>query len=271
MRLVLYPLLSEAERVHLQEIRRATWANLHRLFLDYAFLAGPTDVRLLHVASVVQRMVERYADAGTRAGNSVFQEVVAFRLMREQMGNPLPVSCKFDARGNSPLYRFCKLCWRPALPSGLLCVEHSPVADDSGRAAVYQEGRRMNSEFNVEIGKILTRDVLAFHEGELSTSVLHWPGDLAGWLRLYRPHVAAWMNDLLERTEDQSRLAQIVVRLRGTTLSSHQAQSSRSAADEVFIRNPDLLWPIWVRAEAWLSVRLRRSARWGGRRRGSGR
>lgn len=273
LRRVLYPLLSESEQNPLRKIRRASWWNLYWLFPAYAFMAGPQSYRLQLIASAIQRTVTAYADPHVIDGLPVHQEVGAFRQMRDQMGIPLPDICQFDERGHSWLYRFCRYCWRRALPSGLLCPVHSP-AKRAGNNASYQEGRRMHREFNAEIVRILTQDALEFHAQDMSPSVLCWPEDLAGWLLQYRPRVAGWLGisrvSVLTESQNPAALWCLIARLQEAPDAGVRTQTERSAADNAFCESPELLWPVWVRAEAWLEVRYRRHARWGGARVHSG-
>lgn len=269
LRRVLYPLLSELEQTPLREIRRASWWSLHWLFPTYAFMAGPQNARLQLIALAIQRNVTAYADPRVIDGLPVPQEVGAFRQMRDQMGTPLPDICQFDERGHSWLYRFCRYCWRRALPSGLLCPVHSP-AKRAGNNASYQEGRRMHSEFNTEVVRILTQDALEFHARDMSPAVLCWPEDLVGWLLEYRPRVAGWLgidqDSDLTKSRNPGALEDLIARLQEAPDAGVRTQSERSAADNAFCESPELLWPVWVRAEAWLEVRHRRHARWGGAR-----
>lgn len=269
LRRVLYPLLSEAEQTHLREIRRASWWNLYWLFPAYAFMAGPNNLRLQSIASVIQRTVATHADMRAIEVLPLYQEVAAFRQMRNQAETPLPELCQFNDQGRSWLYRFCRYCWRRALPSGLLCTIHSP-AKDAGHRAAYQEGRRMHTVFNEEILRIITCDTLEFHAQDMSLSVLHWPGSLRGWLRQYRPRVAGWLDmeciDDATASMDFETLQDLVDQIQGPTIASVRAQSETSTVNEIFCQHPELLWPVWVRAEAWLEVRHQRKANWGGAR-----
>lgn len=75
LRRVLYPLLSEAEQTHLREIGRASWWNLYWLFPAYAFMAGPNNLRLQRIASVIQRTVTTHADMRAIDALPLYQEV----------------------------------------------------------------------------------------------------------------------------------------------------------------------------------------------------
>lgn len=264
----LFPMLTATERLPLEDIRRPTWRDLAALFPEYAFLAGPENVRLHAVAFIIRNSVELFS--GRRHPGNVAQneEVSGFLLMRRQMRQSVDDICRTSANNDTWLYRFCRLCWRRSAPSGSLCPEHAANKDASGS---YRQAWRQRDRFRTAINEIFSRELMEFHNADLSGQVLYRPGEMSTWLREYRPHVSAFLGLGTKVWPDDELIPLIIANLHTIQSDSHQTQQDHDEVGRVFLQRPDLLWPVLIRAEAWLQVRATTREKWGGARSGAGR
>lgn len=270
------PVLSEAELLLLQISGRATWNALWALHPAFVFQGGPQGQREHAIASVIAHVLESVS--GSRRARQEHEELFeakVFRQMREQaasLKNAPPLPQNEPNLQDVWLYRFCKLCFRRRLPGGQLCFEHRPDPDSATSLAKYQNGRRLFPGFNDQVHSLATQEVWRFHNADLDLGVLHPQEQAFKWLELHRPMVCSQLECSTNVQRNNARLWRLVVSvLQPLPGVGVKARAEQQAVNQIFLTHPQLLWPVLVRAEAWLRVDQARRASWGGVRKNAGR
>ena len=127
-----------------------------------------------------------------------------------------------DQVGNAAAFRFCKYCWRIALPNRQTCPVHSPgknlnamvlplalKLESSTPSGRHKEAYRQKHAFDAHISKRLTPEFLEFHDRNMDAGVFFPAGDWMTWLVQRRPlvwdmlvHVAPNAPNVLPPTEN---------------------------------------------------------------------
>lgn len=270
------PLLSEAELQLLQIPGRATWQALWSLYPAFVFLGGPQGRREHENAVVIAHVLESISGARrARQDHAELFEAKVFRQMCEQAASlkkapPLhPIGPSFQ---DVWLYRFCKLCFRRRLPGGQLCFEHRPDPESAAALAKYQSGRRLLPNFHEQVRALTTQEVLRFHDSDLDLGILHPRENAFRWLEEHRPMVCAQLGASASGQRNDERIWRAVVNvLQPLPRDGAMARAEQQAVNEVLAAQPQLLWPVLVRAEAWFRADQARRSRWGGVRENAGR
>jgi hypothetical protein len=221
------------------------------------------------------------AEAERRAGGV---EVMYFFLMCDYAKLPLKkLYGGQDGRG-AGLYRFCKYCWRTAIPGRLICYEHASMVVD-GSAAVpvalaaeaktptsrRKQANRQKQDFDTAISNLITKEVMEFHESKFTTDVLLPQSGRDEWLRRRRPRVAQLLIEIGVSVSDDDIIEHLLSLLHDSGTMQGVWRSTYVRVNTTIIQVPELIWPILVRAESWLLVRDQTRKNWGGKRENSGR
>lgn len=150
------------------------------------------------------------------------------------------------------LLKFCKYCWRPAASAALVCRFHSvQKRGNAVAAAQYKQAQRLQRSFEALVNRLGTDAELAFHDSDFTSPVFFPASGASEWLTLHRPklHEALINAGLAKWT-----LAQLCGYL----------YDDEGVAQQLLDR-PQILTPVTLRAEAWLSAMLAKP-KWGGAR-----
>lgn len=150
------------------------------------------------------------------------------------------------------LLKFCKYCWRPAASAALVCRFHSvQKRGDAAAAALYKQAQRLQRSFEALVNRLGTDAELAFHDSEFTSPVFFPASGANEWLALHRPklHEALTKAGLSSWT-----LAQLCGYLYDDEGVAHQ-----------LLDRPQILTPVTLRAEAWVSAMIAKP-KWGGAR-----
>lgn len=264
----LLPLIPPEHHEPALTLGKPTWHRLSFLMPAYVFAGREHGcAELIAIGSAMGAIFEFSRHPPRSPQYSDVAEVSAFLLVYDQLQSPLREACGGTEAGACELYQFCAYCWRRSAAGKSLCDHHAVDGErSSASTARYQAGRRLLGAFERQRDAMLTREILEFHERDMEVGVIFPDQGLWAWLCERRPHVAEEVQVRAAPWSDEPLVDHIIERLhtfKGPTLTTRQAYDAVNAR---FRRQPVLLWPLLLRAEAWLAVRNQRRANWGGRR-----
>jgi len=182
------------------------------------------------------------------------------------------------------LFCFCKCCWRRPVPGRSICPVHTLGSNhvsgtDSDKelhhndlgSLEYKEGKRQQARFDAALNEILTQEVMEFHDSEFSAQILLPATAIKDWLALRRPHLKEALALEWESVTDESLIDTLLNTLHNSERMAFSVKQAYDQANAMFRDNPILIWPMLLRAEAWLVARQERHGNWGGRRKKAGR
>lgn len=181
---------------------------------------------------------------------------------------------KFD------VFKACKYCWRQPIQRRSICVvhtasdKHSSIMLNNHEQEIrdslftdYKEGKRQKEAYDKTINQILTKETIAFHESSFSFPLLLPSKHIWLWLLERRPLVSQLLVDQNLTTGDEEIIDNLLMTLHSPrTLSDHLLKPYLMANQHIKC-HPQLIWPMLLRAEAWLTIRSKRRGNWGGNRR----
>lgn len=156
---------------------------------------------------------------------------------------------------------FCQLCWRHVVNDRKFCADHDPQISQSGYRLAYRLRKTFQDELQLSRLNDQRSSCLADWEHVINRKL-----QLATWLQQYRPltskliagHLNPTFSDLLQaldHPEAESKISSLMQR--------------RKALHRELLRQPDQLYGLLRRAEAWLSAKA--SKPYGGKRPNAGR
>lgn len=261
--------------------------NWDTMLMTYADLLGRSNgdnIDLMNVATAVKILYHHTTHPPREEESAPLLEVMYFFLMCDFAKLPLKkLYGGQDGRG-AGLFRFCKYCWRTAIPGRLICYEHASVVTD-GRAEVpaalateaktpasrRKQANRQKRDFDAAISELMTKEVMEFHESEFTADVLLPPSDRHDWLARRRPRVAKLLTETGVTVGDNNIIEHLLALLHDSGSMKGAWRSTYVRVNTTIIQVPELIWPILVRAESWFLVRDQTRKNWGGKRENSGR
>lgn len=183
------------------------------------------------------------------------------------------------------LFRFCKYCWRRPVPGRSICPVHTlgsnhvsgigPHSETNHHSDLgfleYKEGKRQRERFDAAVNDILTREVMEFHDSNFTAQILLPAAGIKDWLALRRPHLRAALALEWASATDETVIDILIKALHNPGRMAFSVQQAYDQANAMFSNNPILIWPMLLRAEAWLVARQERHDNWGGQRMKAGR
>ncbi len=182
------------------------------------------------------------------------------------------------------LFRFCKYCWRTAISGRLICNDHASVLVDGDAkvteallseaktsASRRKQAYRLKLRFDAAISKLVTNEVMEFHQSEFKADVLLPEFGRFEWLERRRPMVARLLSELSSEINDANMAVLLLKLLHDPDVMQGVWKDTYLRFNSSVIEFPELIWPMLVRAEAWFIVRNETRKNWGGVRKNSGR
>lgn len=282
MRQYFGPLLPHDHRDVFNNLKTAAWDDLFMIYVKLASRSEGEHNLLLEVGCAV-RAIHSHSTAQPRGFTfSDFIEVTYFLDLCDRLKMPIREVCQPDRIGNCGIFRFCKYCWRPPLPSRTICAIHSPgnklqAQNNIGGSsqtrpyASYKESQRQKSIFDKAINEILTAEVIEFHNNNFATQILFPQAAIGDWLSMRRPHLWNMLGNQQKQLTDQTAVDILLDFLHDGSNLAESAQDAYNKTNELIRSRPILIWPTLLRAEAWFIARESSHRGWGGSRHGAGR
>lgn len=273
----LRPLCHE-EHLGAFEVRGYTnWDSIAMIPIDLAGRAHPyLDARTLASIRALQLIYSHTKMPHRIQEFSSLLEVTYFRQMCEQLGRHVSAPPKIRNDRSLGPFRFCRLCWRHPLCHRDLCPHHTPSAsltcevDKRNSVARYKSGVRQKKLLDDTINRLLTKEALDYYRG-YDREVLLPDEEVARWLAERRPFVWGLVGDMQAEFTDESAVPILLDVLHSPVGLPPGAFESCCRVNEHFFKHPADIWPMLVRAEAWMKSRHEIRSRWGGKRIGAGR
>lgn len=283
MRQHLAPLLPSEHRDVFDKLKTVAWDDLYMIYVELG--SRSEDERLLFEIGCAIKAI--YAHSTAQPRELAFPdciEVPYFIDMYDHLRTPIRNICQPDRNGNCSVFRFCKYCWRHAIPARAICPIHSlggkqqyvsSVAHDNsdqrGAYTYYKEGQRQKILFDKTINKILTAEVTEFHESNFTAQVLFPQVAIKDWLSLRRPNLWNKLGDQQRHFTDATAIDILLGFLHDASNLVHSVQDAYNKTNDLIRARPILIWPMLLRAEAWFVARESSRRSWGGSRKGAGR
>lgn len=278
----LFPLLPREHDAVIDSLSTPTWEDVLFVFVELAFRSEGTDKRLIEVAQAVKLIHSHSTRQPRDLAFPEFVEVMYFLQMHGHHGTPVRHLCNPDEVGNCAIFRFCKYCWRLAVPTKRLCLVHQPSTEEIRKAvergntlqkrdSLYKEAARQKKKFDEAIQNLLTKEVLEFHESNFKADVLFPQIGIRPWLLKRRPALCRNLGKFLDLSSDETSVNLLLDSLHSSTGMPVQVTTAYENANSMIRKHPPLIWPMLLRAEAWHMTREHLASNWGGRRERAGR
>ncbi len=262
------PLLPVEHQDVLSPRPRVNWDTLLMTYAELLGRSNGDNLDLMNVATAVKILYHHTTHPPREEESAPLLEVMYFFLMCDYAKLPLKkLYGDHDGRGTG-LYRFCKYCWRAAIPGRLICYEHaSMVVDGSAEVATAlaaeattptsrrKQANRQKQLFDTAISNLMTKEVMEFHESEFTADVLLPKTGRGEWLGRRRPTVAQLLTETGVSVDDDNIIKHLLTLLHDAGAMHGIWQSTYVMVNTTIIQVPELIWPILVRAESWLLVR----------------
>lgn len=180
---------------------------------------------------------------------------------------------RFLGKRKIDVLKACKYCWRLPVQGRSICPEHTiseNARNDNTKqrslSAIYKEGKRQKEVYDKAINRILTDEVLAFHDSNFSYPILLPKENIWSWLQERRPHIAHVLTEYNQDTKDALIIDSLLNTLHSTSNLDGSRLETYNKVNEHIKSHPQLIWPMLIRAEAWFITRSKKRSNWGGNR-----
>lgn len=275
----LQPLMPEADKDILDKLIQVTWDDLHWAYPEIIFRGGqPTG--LLADIGVSIDLICRYTTNPPREflGQETV-EVGNFLLLCEHLNIRISDEVRYTNNRKFDVFNTCKYCWRQPVPGRLICSshtagdKHSPVElgaknelSENSPSANYKESKRQKPFFDEFIKSTLSREIWEFHESGFSSPTLIPSQNIFKWLLDRRPHVANLLTQQDMAIDDDKIVDSLLFLLHSPEGYINTQLEPYQKTNFLIKTNPVLIWPMLLRAEAWLHARKTLRSNWGGNR-----
>lgn len=278
----LSPLLPAMHRDALARLKCPTWDDLYLIYIDLASSNNGANAKLVEIGTAIRLVHSHSIPQQRELTFPAFVEVTYFLQMHDHLKVPIRPLCHLDKAGNCDLFKFCKYCWRLAIPKRQLCPVHqpeqgnvSPAMPEAGSqrqaASAYKEGLRQKARFDTALNGLLSAEVVEFHDSRFSAPILFPTQNRRSWLRERRPLLSSSLGEIFDRITDATAVDYLLDCLHDGSMFSTSVRGVYEEANALIRETPYLIWPMLLRAEAWQVSRKHLANHWGGRRSGAGR
>lgn len=278
------PLLPFEHQDVLSSRPRVNWDTISIAYVELLGRSKGINIDLMNVATGVNILYHHTTHPPREKESAPLLEVTHFFLMCSYAKSPLEKLYGGHNRGGAGLYRFCKYCWRTAIPGRLICYEHASIVVDrsaeipaaptlevKSSSSRRKQANRQKQDFDTAISQLTTKEVMEFHESLFTADVLFPQSGRYEWLERRRPKVAQLLIEIGVEVSDNNIVEHLLTILHDSGTMQGIWRSTYVRVNTTIIQVPELIWPILVRAESWLLVRDQTRKNWGGKRENSGR
>lgn len=278
------PLLAAEHQDVFKNRPQPSWDMLEHVYVALLGRSEGVDTDLMNMAVAMQILYRHSTRPPRQEKAPPLAEVMYFLDMCDFAKSPVRALCGADADGNTALFRFCKYCWRTAIPKRSICPEHAFEHKDGDTrqegsvdkgvqtpASRRKQASRQKPLFDAAVSKLLTKEVLEFHDSHYVADVLLPGSSRMRWLVKRRPTVAALLSDVGGDETDEGFVESLLKLLHELSGLQGSLEVMYSQVNSIIVQTPGLIWPMLVRAEAWHAVRKDVRQGWGGIRKNAGR
>lgn len=272
------PLIPECHQDVLGRRIKTSWEDMHWAYAEMIFRSGQPIGLLTDIGLAMQWICTFTTQPPRDFPVTEPIEVDYFLQMCRQTDSSMEHFRYLD-NGAFDVFRACKYCWRQPVPGRSICCRHAtghkhePIELSNSAAttakssfAGYKESSRQKNAFDKMLNQILTKEVWEFHESSFTSPTLLPEQNKWDWLCVRRPMVSHLLLTQNKQTTDEVIIEELLSILHNAQglVASHQQPYIK--ANSLIKSNPFLIWPMLLRAEAWLVARKNLRDKWGGRR-----
>jgi hypothetical protein len=231
-----------------------TWDKVDFIQYRLAGAAGEYQLEELEQAYMVVHLLYHHSTQPPRERKPAETvEVASFLRMVGYAKLKVPARSAVVNGREVDLLKFCKYCWRPATNAArVVCWFHSvQKRGDAAVAAEYKQAQRLQRPFEALVNRLGTDAELSFHDSEFTSSVFFPASGANEWIALHRPKLHGALADAGLANWTLAELCRYLF--------------DDEAVAQQLLERPQILTPVTLRAEAWLSAKLARP-KWGGAR-----
>jgi hypothetical protein len=280
----LKPLLPAEHHVVFDGRYGTGWEALSIAYADLASRSMGRDVFLMNMATAI-KILHTYTTRPPRENLVVpLLEVAYFHQMSDCLKPTVRPLIESDIERNAAVFRFCIGCWRTSNPNRLLCSEHASVIVDgtlevsgvvgkeaSTHISRRKQAARQKSKFDAAIREMTTNEVLEFHNSNFAADVLFPKSGRCDWLARRRPNVWRLLTDAETTITDENVVPLLLKLLHNPPGRNESVRRVYDGVNQILLLEPELIWPMVLRAEAWHKVRNAVQQGRGGLRKNAGR
>lgn len=273
------PLIPECHQDVLGNLTQVSWQDLEFTYAEMVFRSGQPTGLLSEIAISINLICIFTTQPPRDFPNPETIEITYFLQICRQLKLGIEDNIRYSDNGRFDVLRACKYCWRQPVPGRLICSTHTagdkhvPIKlGDQEYSNVnlpftdYKESQRQKKVFDNTLNQILTKEVLEFHDSQFTAPILMPDKNIWRWLSIRRPLLSELLLAQDKAIDDEQVVESLLLLLHsplGLTEIQHRPYLKTNTLIKVY---PILLWPMLLRAEAWLSVRKNLRSKWGGKR-----
>jgi hypothetical protein len=273
------PLIPECHQDVLGNLTLASWEDLEFTYAEMVFRSGQPSGQLTEIAVCINLICLFTTHPPRTFPDHETIEITYFLQICRQLKLGIENSVRFSGNGRFDVLRACKYCWRQPVPGRLICATHTAgdkhvniKLGDQEDSNVnlpftdYKESRRQKKAFDKTLNQILTKEILEFHDSHFTAQILMPDENIWQWLNSRRPllsHLLLTQNKSVNDEQIIDNLLSLLHKPTGLTETQYQPYLKANAQIKAY---PILLWPMLLRAEAWLTARKTLRDNWGGKR-----
>ena len=277
------PLLADEHLDVLLKLRPASWSAILRSFVELTARGLRKDEHLLEVGAAIKVIYEHSSSSARKPSFPRHIEVSYFFRICHTLNSTGVVVDVPEDRATSPMFCFCKYCWRQSVPRRGLCPTHAPAkfsdgetttqdkATSNSKNAMYKSGQRHQVFFDTAINQLIGVELLEFHESNFKADVLFHKHLIADWAEVRRPNLWQKIAERGTMPTNDNALERLLDFLFDVEEPSRLVARAFDDAKAELRAMPLLAWPILTRAEAFFRSEKLLVGKRGGARPGSGR
>lgn len=275
----LQPLMPEADKDILGKLIKVTWEDLHWAYPEIIFRGGQPTGLLADIGVSIDLICTHTTNPPREFLSQETVEVSNFLLLCEHLNINIVKDVRYSNNQKFDVFNACKYCWRQPVPGRLICSSHTAGdkhtsgelsakngLSGNSPSANYKESKRQKPFFDEFIKSILSREIWEFHESGFSSATLVPVKNIFQWLKDRRPHIASLIPQQNLPIDDDKIIDTLLLLLHSPEGLTNTQLEPYQKTNHLIKKNPVLIWPMLLRAEAWLHARKSLRSNWGGKR-----
>jgi hypothetical protein len=273
------PLIPECHQDVLGNLTQASWEDLEFTYAEMVFRSGQPSGQLSEIAVSINLICIFTTHPPRVFPDHETIEITYFLQICRQLKLGIEDSVRYSDNGRFDVLRACKYCWRQPVPGRFICSTHTAgdkhvtikLGDQEDSNVTlsftdYKESRRQKKAFDKTLNQILTKEVLEFHDSQFTAPILMADKYIWQWLSDRRPLLSELLLDQ-NKTKDDDHIVGNLLSLLHSPIGLTEIQHRPYLKTNTLIKAyPILIWPMLLRAEAWLTTRKKLRDNWGGKR-----
>jgi hypothetical protein len=273
------PLIPECHQDVLGSLTLVSWQDLEFTYAEMVFRSGQPSGQLTEIAVCINLICIYTTQPPRDFPNPETIEITYFLQICRQLKQGIEDSVRYSDNGRFDVLRACKYCWRQPVPGRLICSTHTagdkhvsitlgnPKDSDANMPFTdYKESRRQKQAFDKTLNQIFTKELLEFHDSSFTAPILMPDENIWQWLNSRRPLLSHLLLTQDKAVHDK-QIVNSLLSLLHTPIGLTETQYQPYLKANMLIKTyPILLWPMLLRAEAWLTARKTLRDNWGGKR-----